>query len=130
MRSSTDMRVDGTGDAVLHLQVQLRDGVAVVDAGVTHVTLGGGVDHVADEEALDGLVLGNGARTVAAAHVLDVATSLTVLAAVASLLGHTGQELFVYELGALRRELQAPRAAGPCAAPCAPALILSTHVIY
>lgn len=45
-------------------------------------TNGGGLDHVADGEALDGLVLGRAARAVAAADGLGVAAALLVAAAV------------------------------------------------
>ena len=42
----------------------------------------GGLDHVADGESLDGLVLRNASRAVGAADGLDVATTLLVATAV------------------------------------------------
>ncbi len=48
-------------------------------------TDGGGLDHVADGEPLDGLVLGGASRAVGAADGLDVAAALLVTAAVSLL---------------------------------------------
>jgi hypothetical protein len=45
-------------------------------------TDGGGLDHVADGESLDCLVLGGASRAVGAADGLDVAATLLVTAAV------------------------------------------------
>ena len=49
---------------------------------VVERTDGGGLNHVADGESLDGLVLGGASRAVGAADGLDVATALLVTAAV------------------------------------------------
>ena len=54
------------------------------------LTDGGGLDHVADGESLDRLVLGSASRAVAAADGLDVAAALLVAAVVLSLLDHLG----------------------------------------
>ena len=48
-------------------------------------TDGGGLDHVADGESLDCLVLGGASRAVGAADGLDVATTLLVATAVQTL---------------------------------------------
>lgn len=53
-------------------------------------TDGSRLNHVADGEALDGLVLGCASRAVAAADGLDVATTLLVTAVILSLLDHLG----------------------------------------
>jgi hypothetical protein len=45
-------------------------------------TDGGGLDHVADGESLDCLILGSASRAVGAADGLDVAATLLVTAAV------------------------------------------------
>ena len=45
-------------------------------------TDGGGLDHVADGESLDSLVLRDAASAVGAAHGLDVAAAVLVAAAV------------------------------------------------
>jgi hypothetical protein len=44
-------------DAVLHLHVQLRHDVNIVDRGILEIALGSGLNHVAHDNALDGLVL-------------------------------------------------------------------------
>lgn len=48
-------------------------------------TDGSGLDHVADGEALDGLVLGGAAGAVGAAHRLDVAAAILVATAIKSI---------------------------------------------
>lgn len=48
-------------------------------------TDGSGLDHVADGEALDGLVLGGAASAVGATHRLDVAAAILVAAAIKSI---------------------------------------------
>ena len=48
------------------------------------------LNHVADGEALDGLILGSASRAVGAADGLDVAAALLVAAVILSLLGHIG----------------------------------------
>lgn len=48
-------------------------------------TDGSGLDHVADGEALDGLVLGGAAGAVGAAHRLDVAAAILVATAIESI---------------------------------------------
>ena len=53
-------------------------------------TNGGRLDHVANGESLDGLVLGCAAGAVAAADGLDVATTLLVTTVGCSLLDHVG----------------------------------------
>ena len=45
-------------------------------------TDGSGLNHVADGESLDGLVLGGAARAVGAAHGLDVAAAVLVATAI------------------------------------------------
>jgi hypothetical protein len=49
--------VDGARDAVGETDVELGEGVLGVDRGLGQVTDGGGLDHVLDRVALDGLVL-------------------------------------------------------------------------
>ena len=82
------MRVNGARNAVFHLQVKLGDGVAVVHAGFTDITLGGGINHVANQESLHGLILRARTTTVAATNELDVTTSLTVFTSITAFLRH------------------------------------------
>jgi hypothetical protein len=73
--------VNGARDTVLQLQVHLGYGVLREDGGIRDVTNSSRLDHVADGEALDRLILGGASRAVAAADGLDVAAALLVAAA-------------------------------------------------
>lgn len=103
------MRVNCTRHAVGNLEMKLGDGVFCgridsetpkvahstdrhtgVEGGVADVTNGRRLDHVPYSEALDGLVLGDAARAVGAAHGVNVAAVLLVAAAGSSLLGLQG----------------------------------------
>ena len=100
------MGVDGAGDAVSNFDVQLGDRVFCyripislrrrqgkgvrrtrVHGSIADITDGSALDHVADGEALDRLVLRDAARAVRAAHKSYVATATLVTAAISSLLG-------------------------------------------
>ena len=99
-----DLAVDGARDTVLQLQVHLGYGVLREDGSIRDITYrvvswlypateaereresaertdGSRLNHVADGEALDRLVLGRASRAVAAADGLDVAAALLVAAA-------------------------------------------------
>jgi hypothetical protein len=81
-RADTDnLAVNGARDAVLQLQVHLGDSVLGEDRGVRDITDSSRLDHVADGETLDGLVLGRASRAVAASDGLDVAAALLVATA-------------------------------------------------
>lgn len=82
--------MNGARDTVLQLEVHLGDGVLLEDGGIRDITDGSGLNHVADGEALDGLILGSASRAVAAADGLGVAAALLVAAVVLSLLDHFG----------------------------------------
>lgn len=106
-----NLAVNGARDAVLQLEVHLGNRVLSEHRGIRDITCGGedmvsnrcssnrwcrrrtdgsGLNHVADGEALDGLVLGSASRAVGAADGLDVAAALLVAAVVLSLLDHLG----------------------------------------
>ena len=100
-RGSTDTTVDGrTGanhagvssarDAVLSLDVKLGEdiGTGGVDGSRSEITLSSSLNHVADKETLDSLILGDATRAVGAADSGDVTTTLTVLTTITTLLGH------------------------------------------
>ena len=101
-RGSTDTTVDGrTGanhagvssarDAVLSLDVKLGEdiGTGGVDGSRSEITLSSSLNHVADEETLDSLILGDATRAVGAADSGDVTTTLTILTTITTLLGHS-----------------------------------------
>lgn len=81
------MGVDGTRHTVLGLDVQLGNSVLGVHRGLGQVTDSRSFDHVADNVALDGLVLGDAASTVQAANRVDVATAVLGASSVSSLGG-------------------------------------------
>ena len=76
-----DLSVDSAADAVLQLEVHLGHAVLGEDRGIGDITDGGALDHVADGESLDCLVLGCAARAVGAADRLHMATALLVASA-------------------------------------------------
>lgn len=83
-----DVRVDSARDAVLSLDIKLR-GLISGDGGVIHdITLGGGINHVADHEALGGLVLRDEVVALVAPDTINVTTAGLVASSVSSLLGH------------------------------------------
>lgn len=52
--------MDGGLNAVVHLEVKLGELVLLVGGGILDITERGCINDVADDEALDGLVLGDG----------------------------------------------------------------------
>ena len=52
--------MDSGLNAVVHLEVELGELVLLVSRGVLDITKGGRIDDITDNEALDGLVLGDG----------------------------------------------------------------------
>lgn len=59
--TATDNTLMDSGlNAVVHLEVELGELVLLVSRGVLDITKGGRIDDVTDNEALDGLVLGDG----------------------------------------------------------------------
>lgn len=81
MNVPNNLSVDGARNAVLELQVHLWDWVVLEDGGISQVADGGDLNHVADGESLDGLILWCASRAVGAADWLDVSTSLLVATA-------------------------------------------------
>jgi len=55
--NSHHMRVNCTGDAILHLRIQLREHVSVIDASLLDIPHGSLLHDVANQEPLHGLVL-------------------------------------------------------------------------
>lgn len=82
--------MNGAGDTVGNLDVDLGKHVLLVDAGLADVTDGSGLDHVTNAEALDGLVLSNHTVAVGAANGLYMATATLVTSVRSSLLRHLG----------------------------------------
>jgi len=58
--TTDDTLMDGGLNAVVHLEVKLGELVLLVGRGILDITEGRCINDVADDEALDGLVLGDG----------------------------------------------------------------------
>lgn len=56
---SNDLGVNGAGDAVVQLVVQLRESVLLIDRGIGNVPDRCGLNHVSHCESLDSFVLGH-----------------------------------------------------------------------
>jgi len=90
--------MDCTGYTVLKLQVHLGDGVLWEDRGFADITDSCGLNHVANGESLDGLVLGRASGAVGAPDGLNVTTTLLVATVGSSLLNHDGRFLGFCEI--------------------------------
>jgi hypothetical protein len=88
--NADNLAVDGARDAVLQLEVHLGDSVLGEHGGIRDVTDSSGLNHVADGESLDCLVLRSASRAVGAADGLDVAAALLVATVGCALLDHVG----------------------------------------
>jgi len=75
-------------NAVEHLEVQFGELVFLVGGGFLDITERRGVDNVADDESLDGLVLRDSLSGGNASNSLDVSASVLVSSVVASLDSH------------------------------------------
>uniref|UniRef100_A0A2P2L6S7 Uncharacterized protein n=1 Tax=Rhizophora mucronata TaxID=61149 RepID=A0A2P2L6S7_RHIMU len=80
--------VDGTRHTVLHLHVQLRKNIPVINASLLNIPNGSLLDDVPHKKSLDRLVLGAGLAAVGAAYELDVAAAVLVASAIPSLESH------------------------------------------
>jgi hypothetical protein len=80
--------MDGARNAVLKLQVHLRNGVLGEDGGIGNITDGGRLDHITDGESLDSLILGGASRAVRTTDRLDMSASLLVATVGSSFLDH------------------------------------------
>lgn len=85
--------MDGSLDAVIHLQVQLGELVFLVSRSFLDITQRRSVDNVSDDKALDRLILGNGLASGNASHALDVPASLLVSSVIASFDSHGALEI-------------------------------------
>jgi hypothetical protein len=62
-------------------------GITFIDGSILKITNSSRLNHVANSEALDGLVLGDAASAVETANRLDVATAVLVTSVISSLGG-------------------------------------------
>jgi hypothetical protein len=75
-------------DAVEHLKVQFWELVFLVSGGFLDITEGRGINDVADNESLDGLILRNSLSSGNASHTLDVSATVLVSSVITSLNSH------------------------------------------
>ena len=87
--------MDGGFNTVEHLKIQFRKLVFWVGGSFLDITERGGIDDVADNESLDGLVLGDCLSGGNASHTLDVSTTVLVSSVVTSLDSH--DEIIVFK---------------------------------
>jgi hypothetical protein len=80
--------MDGSLDAIKHFQVQLGKLVLLVGRSFLDISQRRRIDNIADNEALDGLVLGNSLSGGHTANTLDVSASLLVTSVIAPLNSH------------------------------------------
>ena len=78
--------------AVVHFQVQLGQLVFLVGTGLLNVSQRRGIDNIADNEALDRLVLGDSLSSRDASDTLDVAAALLITTVIAAFDSHTVKE--------------------------------------
>ena len=83
-----NVRVNCTGNTVLHLGIQLRQSVLLIDAGFLNISHRGLLDNVPHQESLDGLVLRAALAAVGAADELDVSTAVLVATSISALESH------------------------------------------
>ena len=88
--SADNTLVDSAGNAHAGLHVELGESEAlVIDGGVfSNIASGGLVEHVADNEALDGLILGGEAAAVGAVGGSGTTTGVLGAAVISTLTSH------------------------------------------
>lgn len=80
--------MDGGFHTVVHFQVQLGKQVMLVHRSVLDISHTTGINNVANNKALDGLVLRNSLSRRDAPNALDMASALLVAAVIASFNSH------------------------------------------
>jgi len=80
--------VDSAGDTIVQLGIQLRQLELRVDAGFSDIPDSSSLNNVADDELLDGLVLGNTTSAVGAANGIGVAAAVFGSSVIAAFAGH------------------------------------------
>ena len=80
--------MDSSLNTVVHLEVELGKLIILNGGIVSDITERGGIHDVADNEALDGLVLGDSLSGGNASHTLDVSATVLVSSVVTSFNSH------------------------------------------
>jgi hypothetical protein len=79
--------------AIIHFQIQLGKLVFIISRRVLDITQRRGIDNITDNEALDGLVFGDGLASGNASDTLDVSSSVLVAAVIASFYSHDNERV-------------------------------------
>jgi hypothetical protein len=79
--------VDSARDTVVELDVQLGDGIFLIDRGFLKITDSSSFYHVTDGETLDGLILRNTTVAVDTTNNLVMATTVLVTSVISSFTG-------------------------------------------
>lgn len=80
--------MDSTRDAVVNLDIELRQCVLLIDRGITDISNSSRFNHVSDGKSLNGLILGYHTATVGASDRAGVSSSFLVSSVRSSLLRH------------------------------------------
>ena len=88
--------VDPAANAVLHLDIQLRDNILLKSPIFLQIFLWWCINDIPDGESLDGLILGAEPATVHAHDGLNVTPVVFIPSLISSLLRHCGYKLILY----------------------------------
>jgi hypothetical protein len=80
--------MDGRFDAIKHFQVKLGKLVLCVSRSFLDISQRGGIDNIANNESLDGLILGDRLAGRYATNTFDVSASMLVATVIAPLDSH------------------------------------------
>ena len=88
--------MDAATNAVLHLDVELRDDVGLEGSVLLEILFGGCINNVADGESFDSFVLGASSTAIDTHNSFDMASIVFVSAVISSLCGHMW--LYLYQI--------------------------------
>jgi len=89
---SYHVRVNGTGYAIFHLHVKFRYDINIVHTRIFQIALSSSLNHVTNNNTLNGFIFWGAATTVWTSDWLYGTTILSVLATITSFLGHGKKE--------------------------------------
>jgi hypothetical protein len=95
--------VDSARDTVVELDVQLGDGIFLVDRGFLKITDSSSFYHVTNGETLDGLILGDTTVTVDTTNNLVMATTVLVTSVISSFTGLCKKKIINHSLSILAK---------------------------
>lgn len=99
--NTNNASVDGAGNAVSILDVELRKRIVFNGGVILKILLGRSINDVADDETLDGLILRDATGAVHATNVCDVTATVLGSTVVPALGGHLNKFLLQSKLSTL-----------------------------